>query len=51
MENGGRGKAGTKRKQPRHETEYENQREAFWIHRLDAFKYPGLNEDIDLLLL
>ena len=24
-----------------------NQRETFWIHQLDAMRYPGLNEDID----
>ena len=25
-----------------------NQREAFWIYRLQATKYPGLNEELDL---
>lgn len=24
-----------------------SQRESFWIHRLDALNYPGLNEDIE----
>ncbi len=24
-----------------------NQRETFWIHQLDALRYPGLNEDIE----
>ncbi len=23
------------------------QRKTFWIHKLDALSYPGLNEDID----
>ena len=25
-----------------------NQRESFWIYKLQATKYPGLNEDMDL---
>jgi len=24
-----------------------NQRESFWIHQLDALRFPGLNEDIE----
>ena len=26
-----------------------NEREGFWIYKLQATKYPGLNEDMDFL--